>query len=118
MLIPSIGSLIRLQTVWGAYTGTVVPNEKWDPPGSFCMTGDEYISVRNIMLYNVRDLEVLRGEQARKIQSGIRVFRVKNKGHEYTVTINNNKYSCTCVGFQYHRNCKHAKAVAAKVGKK
>lgn len=117
MLMPSVGSQIRVQTLWGTYTGTVVPNEKWDPPGSFCMTGDEFISVRNIMAYNVRNLEVLKGE-ARKLSAGIRVFRVKNKGHEYTVTVNNNKYSCTCVGFQYHRNCKHAKAVAAKVGKK
>ena len=28
-------------------------------------------------------------------------------GEKYTVTTDGNKYSCTCVGFNYHGKCKH-----------
>jgi uncharacterized Zn finger protein len=114
--IPNVGALIRVQTRFGTHTGTVVPNERWDPPNSFCMTGDEHISVRNIMFHNVVQMDVLKGEARRMAQgTGVRAFRVQHKKNVYTVTLNNMKYSCTCVGFQFHKNCKHIKAVSARI---
>ena len=30
-----------------------------------------------------------------------------SKGNKYTVTLSDNQWSCTCVGFSYRRKCKH-----------
>ena len=30
-----------------------------------------------------------------------------SKGNKYTVTLTGNQWSCTCVGFNYRRKCKH-----------
>ena len=35
-----------------------------------------------------------------------------SKGNEYIVTLSNGHYSCTCVGFIFHKICKHIKSVA------
>lgn len=49
---------------------------------------------------------------------GIRVFRVtsKSKGKSYEVTVHAARVSCDCVGFQFHRYCKHSTAVKNKLG--
>ena len=129
--IPTIGSVIRVTTryrnyyyltaktqPWNEVThdGTVVPSGKRDNPNTFCMTGDRLIPIRNIAVHNVVKLEVLKGSAEKSAAaSGIRVFCVKSKKNQYTVTLNVTRYSCTCVGFQYHRSCRHTKAVAQKV---
>jgi hypothetical protein len=128
-MIPAVGSSVRVTTrfrnyyyktadqqPWNeqVYEGTVVPNERWDSSDSFCVTGDRIMPIRNISVRNVVKLEVLKGS-AKAAASGIRAFRVKSTKHTYLVTLNGTKLSCTCVGFQYHRNCRHAKAVAAKI---
>ena len=41
-----------------------------------------------------------------------RIFKVKSKDNEYTVSLDNdNRLSCTCTGFTFRGNCKHIKAV-------
>jgi len=130
MQIPSPGSVIRVTTryrnnyifddaefKYNTYEGTVVPNEKFDQPGSFCMTGDGRMAIRNISLEQVTHLELLTGS-ARKVaaKSGIRVFRVKSGKNAYVVTMQATRFQCNCIGFQYRRHCRHTKAVAAKVG--
>jgi len=130
MNIPNAGAVVRVTTRfrnnylydkseyrYNTYEGTVVPNEKFDAPATFCMTGDARMPIRNIAMANVMKLEVLKGS-ARKVasQSGVRVFRVKSDKNVYTVTMQASRFQCTCVGFQYRRHCRHTKAVAAKVG--
>ena len=48
------------------------------------------------------------------IPKNSRVFKVKSKGKQYTVILNNNQYNCNCIGFEYRRKCKHVEAVAKK----
>jgi hypothetical protein len=130
MNIPNPGAVIRVTTRYrniylydtseyrhNTYEGTVVSNEKFDQPATFCMTGDERMPIRNIDMSNVVKLELLTGS-ARKVaaKSGVRVFRVKSDKNVYTVTMQASRFQCTCVGFQYRRHCRHTKAVAAKVG--
>ena len=114
MNIPTVGSTVRVQTRWGKYEGLVIPNERWDSPGSFCLTGDRYIRSRNILPQNVLELEVISGS-IQKLDTDSRAWRVKSKSNTYVVTRVANKWNCDCVGFKYHRNCRHIKAVAAKV---
>jgi hypothetical protein len=128
--IPTVGSVIRVTTrhpnyyyltaksqPWTEITheGTVVPGGKWDNPNTFCMTGDVHIAIRNIALHSVIQLEILKGSSRKVASTGIRAFRVKSAKNSYTVTLNATRFSCTCVGFQYHRNCRHTKAVAKKL---
>lgn len=48
------------------------------------------------------------------IPANSRVFKVKSKEKEYTVVLNNNRFTCTCTGFGFRRKCKHVEAVAKK----
>lgn len=50
-----------------------------------------------------------------QVVSNNRTWRVKSKNNTYIVTLEEDKFSCSCVGFQYHRKCRHANAVAEKV---
>lgn len=113
--VPAIGSQVRVQTKFGTRVGTVVPNERWDKPDTFCMTGDEHIRIRNIALVNVVTLEYVTGAP---VQNAVRVFNIKSKssGKNYIVTVTGKKVECDCVGFQFRHKCKHATAVQEKIG--
>jgi hypothetical protein len=43
-----------------------------------------------------------------------RVFKVKSGENEYLVELSENRYSCTCAGFNFRGKCKHIDAVAKK----
>lgn len=111
---PSVGSQIRVQTKFGLREGTVVPNERWEKSDTFCMTGDQYIAVRNIALRNVVNIEYVRGSA---IKDTVRAFRVKSTDgkRDYTVVVRGNKFDCNCTGFTYHHKCKHVDGVKRKI---
>lgn len=50
-----------------------------------------------------------------KKDNNIRKFKVKSKDKEYIVSLQENNYSCTCLGFTYRGQCKHTTAVANKL---
>lgn len=114
VIAPRVGSQIRVITKFGDHVGTVVPNEKWDKADTFCMTGDQYIRVRNIGLQYVRSIEYIKGAPSK---DAIRAFRVKSSDgkREYIVTVRGNKFDCNCVGFTYHHKCKHVDGVKRKI---
>lgn len=111
---PRVGSFIRVRTKWGEYEGTVVPNERWEKPDTFCMTGDQHIAVRNIALRYVAGIEYVRGAPEK---AAVRAFRVKSSDgkREYTVVVRGNKFQCNCTGFTYHHKCKHVEGVKRKI---
>lgn len=112
--VPRIGSTIRVQTKFGLREGVVVPNQKWDKADTFCMTGDQYIAIRNIALANVVTIEYINGSP---VSNAVRAFRIKSKtsGNEYIVTATGDKVECNCTGFQYRHKCKHSDAIKAKL---
>jgi hypothetical protein len=111
---PIVGSLIRVQTKFGTHEGTVVPNERWEKSDTFCMTGDQYIRVRNIGLCYVRKIEYVKGAPSK---DAVRAFRVKSTDgkREYIVTVRGDKFDCNCTGFTYHHKCKHVEGVRRKI---
>lgn len=131
--IPTVGSSIRVTTrhqninyltsetqpfVEYTYEGRVLAAMKHDQPYTFNMTGSGFVRERNIDINRVIKLEMLDGSAVRTISKalGVRKFKVESKGKVYLVSKIDNKYSCTCVGFQYHRKCKHITGVHQKVG--
>lgn len=49
--------------------------------------------------------------------NNLRIFKVKSKDKEYTVTFDNrnSRMSCTCTGFSFRGKCKHVDAVQLKM---
>ncbi len=114
--VPAVGSHVRVQTCWGTYTGSVVPNAKWEKPDTFCMTGDQHIAVRNIRLANVATIEYVKGAPLR---DSVRAFRVKSTDGKrvYHVIVRGDKFSCDCLGFTYRQKCRHVEGVKSKIAK-
>lgn len=125
--VPTVGSLVRVTTRYRnhyyldaatkpwkdtTHEGVVVPNEKWEKPNTFCITGNDKIRVRNIAFSNVVRIEVIKGKL---VKPDIRAFKVKSNDKTYVVTKNGKTLSCTCTGFHYRHKCKHVDAVAKKV---
>lgn len=126
--IPPVGSKIRVTTRFknnyyltaetqlfqdNIYEGIVLPSWKHDQPYTFNMTGSEEFPERNISAEHVVDLKILSGGVAKKLEKSLTVkaFKVESKSNVYLVTKADMKYTCTCIGFQYHKNCKHIKEV-------
>lgn len=99
-------------------TGKIIENDRLTPVGSFSITtGKKDFPVAVIAIRNVIKIESAGKTLTNSIKkNAVKTWKVKSsKGNEiYTVTNNGGSWSCTCVGFQYHRRCKH---ILAKKGK-
>ena len=95
--------------------GVVLPNHKLTNPNSFVLRVKcGMVPIREINLKNVTDLVNLDGSVAEKsvVDNEIKTLQVKgSKGDEYLVTKEGNKTTCTCVGFQYRKACKHLEMI-------
>ncbi len=98
--------------------GQIVPNDKFDPIDSFCITtGKPEFPIAVIALRNVVSIEVSKKILKQKIQKTLpKTWKVRSskKKDYYTVMLDNNFWSCSCIGFQYHRRCKHVKLIKEK----
>jgi hypothetical protein len=123
MKIPNVNSIVAVTTrypniyyysnekyTYKTFRGKVVKNEKWVNGDAFSVdTGDSRYPVSIISLKCVHALEVISGGS-----SEIRKFKVEGSKGYYMVTLNNDQYSCQCVGFKYYAKCKHITAVVKK----
>jgi hypothetical protein len=100
--------------------GTVVASMPFDDPDTFRMTtGDKIFPFSVVPLDYVTALKYDNGEKIAKGQARIiqnKSWQIKSdsrKGGMYTVTQEGNFFSCTCLGFQFHKNCRHIRKVKA-----
>jgi len=122
--IPAVGSRVRVVTrhkeifYWAdkpyreyQYEGDVVPSNKWDQAGSFKLfTGNPDWPDSVIHLDNVHDIEYIKGGPGKAVNSSTKTWTVSgSRGDKYIVSQNGTKWSCTCSGFQFRRQCKHVK---------
>lgn len=128
---PKIGSIIKVTTRYPetyifsknkfrnyVTAGQVVENDRFTPVGCFSITtGRKEYPVAIIALRNVWKVE----EAGKTLKASIKkaapkTWKVKSSNGKETYNVVNNagSWSCTCVGFQYHRRCKH---IIAKKGK-
>lgn len=124
--IPSVGSKVEVVTrhkdifyfsekeyIEYKYVGEVLPSPKWIEHNSFAMTSDDpEVDFRVISANNVVDLKYISGKPDREVDNSTQIFKVKN----YTVLKSKSGYRCTCVGYQYHKKCKHITEVKEKTG--
>lgn len=94
------------------FTGTVAPTERWqDAKRTLNLTtGIKSFPVRSIDMARVVSIN---GAKAKVIVAPkSRTWLVKgSKGNTYTVTEENARRSCTCVGFGFRQQCKHLNMV-------
>lgn len=131
---PKIGSIVKVTTRYPETylfskekykyvitAGQVVANDRLTPVGYFSMTtGRKEYPVAMIAIHNVVKIETPTKTQTQNIKkSSAKTYKVKSsRGNEvYTVTNNAGAWSCTCVGYQYHRRCKHILGLQKKGGK-
>ena len=126
--IPAVGSKVRVTVLMEdpslfaktrvkelVFDGTVLKSESWVRPTSFCMTGNKDHKVREIAIDMVGNIEYADGQTAAKVEvdSDVKIKQVPGSkpGSFYTVTKVGNKVSCTCVGFQFRKRCKHTEMI-------
>jgi hypothetical protein len=122
--IPLVGSKVRVTTRYRetyyfatnpwrdtVFEGEVVKTDKWDGPDYFkVFTGNPEFPNSTININSVHNIEYIEGGPGREINSDTRTWLVKgSKGDSYTVSQLGTKWSCTCSGFQFRRQCKHVK---------
>ena len=127
--LPLVGQHLRVVTKWKThfyfakdqydyheYTGTVVPSNKWDAPGTFKLhTGnpqhpDSIIPIDHVhSITSLDGTDVLAGEA--EVSSRARWEIPGSKGSVYVVTKESSRYHCSCPGFQFRRSCKHLSMV-------
>lgn len=97
-----------------SYSGFILPSAKYDPPENIRMsTGIRDFPIRIIR----KDLIIKIGDQdvcykSKTTKDSVRLVE-GSKGMVYTVTTQNGRSSCTCIGFQFRKSCKHIEETAA-----
>ena len=125
---PDIGSYVTVTTDYTDYfkpfalnvkrqraqSGIVVVSDKLDNPNTFRLaTGktefpEAVISLSHVI--SIVDGDGIEADSAAAEPETIETWQVDgSKGNVYTVTRNGEKWSCTCVGFQFRKICKHIK---------
>ena len=131
--VPKIGSRVRVTTMYpntvvyrnsdkGYVTyvreGLVVQSIFRDPFMFAVQTGDPQhpVSEYNAKSLHVVKIEVLKGSSM-QVATDNKAWKVKSSDGKkfYIVERLNGKFSCTCTGFEFRKDCKHIGAVAKKV---
>ena len=130
--VPKIGSRVRVTTMYPntyayrgendnyvTYTreGLVVQSIFRDPFMFAVETGaaDHPVSEFNAKSQHVVKIEMLMGT-AEKVATDSKAWKVKSEDGKrvYLVQRVNGKFSCTCKGFEFRKDCKHVGAVSKK----
>ena len=128
--VPKIGSRVRVTTVYPnsyAYRGKddnyvsktregVVVKSIFNDPFYFAVeTGDsDYpVSEFNAKSQHVVNIEYIKGG-ATQVSTETKAWKIKSKDKVYLVQSIGGKFSCSCKGFEFRRDCKHVGAVSKK----
>jgi hypothetical protein len=131
MKVPALGTkvtvIVHNDTSWmlvdmpqeRTISGTVVKSAEWDADNTFrVFTGDPNNPTSVIPVSHVKSVTdgagtTVKMTAVRMLDKGepkIDAWQVTgSKGDIYTVTRTNDFWTCSCVGFQWKRNCGHIK---------
>ena len=128
--VPKIGSRVRVTTMYPntyayrgendnyvTYTreGVVVQSIFRDPFMFAVETGasDHPVSEFNAKSQHVVKIEYVMGD-ATQVATDKKAWKVKSKDKVYLVQRVGGKFSCSCKGFEFRRDCKHVGLVGKK----
>jgi len=114
---PQIGSTVTVKTkyhspsIWGDWqeyelTGEVI-SVSWLAPNQFAVTNPNHPNKFSVIsLNNVVSLQS--NKATIKLASDYKEWTVQgSKGNTYLVIRKENKYTCSCPGFTFRKNCRH-----------
>lgn len=136
--VPPIGTRVEVETFstieWMNFPkppiiGIVAHSNPWDKPGTFRVTNREDVFGKThfestITIERVRSLKILGTSKEPDNPEAVnipapdkaRIFDIKgSKDNVYLVTIEGDKFSCTCQAGSHGRLCKHVKAAREMV---
>jgi len=96
-------------------TGKVIAPPAWlkDKEHFALFVADSPVPVRVFDRRRVISIDGIQVSQ--EIDTSIRSFAIKgSKGEYYTVLASKNAWTCTCVGFQFRKYCKHIDEAKSK----
>jgi len=130
--VPKVGAKVRVTTMYPntyayrgkndnyvTYTreGEVIQSIFRDPFMFAVKTGapDHPVSEFNAKSHHIVKIEVLMGE-SRSVATDTKAWKVKSEDGKrvYLVQRVNGKFSCTCKGFEFRKDCKHIGAVSKR----
>lgn len=71
----------------------------------------EKTTIEQVREYWIPDTSYRKKENPKEGKWEVKSYKGDKK---YTVTFKNGAYSCTCIGFQYRRNCKHIEHIKSE----
>ena len=129
MNIPKVGSQVVVTTKhknvllggepfkFTKIQGTVVESTKWMSAHEFMLATPDVMRPKSVINVSyVSDIQYLKGTGT-QVSTDTRIFKVtsKSSGKTYVVTSSAGKVTCTCIGFEYRKYCKHSQAVSKKL---
>ena len=104
------------------FEGTIVQNDRWDPPNSFCLlTGNAEFPVSNFLWRNLLSIEKIAGGVKHKpLATRTRYVIVQgSKGHDHKLSLHSSGLvQCDCTGYGFRRHCSHHKLALNWLNKK
>lgn len=96
------------QPEYSTYEGEVVATPKWIDYDAVCLTTGRNDKFKFRVIAK-KDIVSFNGERSTYVEPAkAKQFTVAgSKGSVYTVTVDGNRSSCTCSGFQFRRSCRH-----------
>lgn len=96
-------------TEFEEYTGEIV-DEPWMGPSQFGLTtGDKRFPIRVITRRHVVEMGGAKVVHNPILDAPVTKIYNSSTGSKYIVTKQNGSVTCTCIGYSYRKNCKHAK---------
>lgn len=125
---PTQGSVISVTMKWlepilsanstyryTTYTGTVQKDFKWLTATQFVLSTPQDVNMplRVLDLNYASEVKMTDGSALPTMAISSKKVHIVtgSKGDVYTVTVENNKASCSCSGFRFKRTCRHVKEI-------
>lgn len=96
-------------------SGKIIAYAPWHGAEIVTLKSGMKLDKRNRKFVKVSHLGLSKLISNEQKNTDVRKFKVKSNDKEYVVTVENNNYYCTCLGFTFRGQCKHATAVAKKL---
>lgn len=119
--------IFKETTVWD--TDIAVPNHTYLLDGDKIIAyakfgSNEVVKLKSLMRINKRYRKFIKTNHKElqfiidglKPEKDVRTFKINSNEKEYYVKLKNNKFTCTCTGYNFRGKCKHINAVIETIG--
>lgn len=95
--------------------GTVIPTPKWmEQHADITIINRDTKAQNFIPLHRIISIGGIKVEKPKVVEDKVHVVQSSKTGESYTVRQDGRtrRWSCTCMGFQFHKKCRHVTRLA------